>query len=606
VPPGEADPTVTQPAIVVEDYSFWFKLPGGDRALALEDVSFEIEAEDYVLILGTSGSGKSTLALNLVGILPDYFGGWNQGRILVQHPEKGLLNRRELSAGERFSIVNLLFQNPEDQIVTLTVEEEIGFALENYLVDVNQIHERIDRALDLVGIADFRQRSTIRLSGGEKQRVALAAMLAMEPRVLILDEPTSNLDPAGKEQVLDAVARVRERSDVAILIVEHEVDEVFDSVRKVLLVDQHHVLGPFTPREFMREHGLDVRDRMGLWIPQATEVGLELERHAIHIAQVPLNGAELVAQVRPAVPAIAPSAAVPAGGPASAGAVQADTVDRRTVIEIRDLSFSYPTKPDVLRNVSLDIRTGELLAIVGQNGSGKSTLAAQLNGILRPTSGQVLVDGKPTTSYKFAALAKRVAYIFQVPEKQFITNTVYDEMAHSLRAMRIDEEQIKERVATVLEQIGLTGREHMSPYMLSHGQKRRLSVACMVIAEPEVIILDEPTFGQDYRQARRIMTFMRDLADNGGAVAFITHDMRLVAEYADRCVAMCEGEAILEGSAAELFTTTEVLERTRLKAPPVMAFCEQLLGTTVLTAADAVDRIVEAVHGRSRTGVQGH
>jgi energy-coupling factor transporter ATP-binding protein EcfA2 len=602
---------VTQPALVVEDYSFWFKLPGGDRALALEGVSFEIEPEDYALILGTSGSGKSTLALNLVGILPDFFGGWNQGRILVGHPEKGLLNRRELTAGERFSVVNLLFQNPEDQIVTLTVEEEIGFALENYLVDVNEIHERIDRALDLVGIADFRQRSTVRLSGGEKQRVALAAMLAMQPRVLILDEPTSNLDPAGKEQVLDAVARVRERSDVAILIVEHEVDEVFDSVHKVLLVDQHHVIGPFTPREFMRTHGLDVRDRMGLWIPQATEVGLELERHAIHIGQVPLNGGELIEQVRPALPDPAPATVanrVPqstAAPEAATEEAEADPTPQRTVIEIRDLSYSYPTKADVLRNVSFDIRTGELLAIVGQNGSGKSTLAAQLNGILRPTSGEVRVDGKATTKYKFAALAKRVAYIFQVPEKQFITNSVYDEVAHSLRAMRMDEAEVKERVATMLEQIGLTGREAMSPYMLSHGQKRRLSVACMVIAEPEVIILDEPTFGQDYRQAQRIMTFMRDLADKGGAVAFITHDMRLVAEYADRCVAMCDGEAIFEGSAAELFTATEVLEQTRLKAPPVMAFCEQLLGSIVLTAADATDRIVEVIHGRSRTGVQG-
>jgi energy-coupling factor transporter ATP-binding protein EcfA2 len=226
-------------------------------------------------------------SLNLVGILPDYFGGWNQGRILVQHPEKGLLNRRELSAGERFNIVNLLFQNPVDQIVTLTVEEEIGFALENYLVEVTEIHDRIDRALDLVGIADFRQRSTIRLSGGEKQRVALAAMLAMEPRVLILDEPTSNLDPAGKEQVLDAVARVRERSDVAMLIVEHEVDEVFDSVRKVLLVDQHHVVGPFTPREFMRTHGLSrtcrgcagIRRVARLALPGHRDVGLDVRVH---------------------------------------------------------------------------------------------------------------------------------------------------------------------------------------------------------------------------------------------------------------------------------------------------------------------------------------
>lgn len=604
-----------EPAIVVEDYSFWFKLPGGDRVLALDKLSFEVETEDFMLVLGTSGSGKSTLALNLVGILPDYFGGWNEGRILVRHPERGLINRRELTAGERFSIVNMLFQNPEDQIVTLTVEEEVGFALENYLVPRNEISDRIAAALDLVGIVDFRQRSTMRLSGGEKQRVALAAMLAMKPRVLILDEPTSNLDPMGKEQVLEAVQRVRERSDASILIVEHEVDEVFDSIDKVLLVDNKQVIGPMAPREFMRSNGLHVRDEMGLWIPQATEVGLELEQREVSLGRVPLSGDELVHALREVIVArpVQPDTGAPASDtavaapaePAVAIAGGADDPDRRSVIQIRNVSYSYAARADVLRDVSFDIRSHEVLAIVGQNGSGKSTLAAQLNGILRPSRGEVLVDGKPTTAYKFAKLAKRVAYIFQIPEKQFIRGNVHDEIAHSLQALKVPESEIAERVDAMLDQIGLADRKQLSPYMLSHGQKRRLSVACMVISEPDVIILDEPTFGQDHRQARRIMEFMASLAVRGSAVAFITHDMRLVAEYADRCVAMSEGRAIFEGTPAELFTSEEVLRRTHLKVPPVMAFCNDLLDETVLTSADAVDRILKVVHGRFRTGLQG-
>ena len=605
-----------EPAIVVEDYSFWFKMPGGDRVLALDKVSFEVETEDFTLVLGTSGSGKSTLALNLVGILPDYFGGWNEGRIRVRHPERGLINRRELSAGERFSIVNMLFQNPEDQIVTLTVEEEVGFALENYQVPRNEISDRITAALDLVGIADFRERSTIRLSGGEKQRVALAAMLAMKPQVLILDEPTSNLDPIGKEQVLDAVQRVRERSDASIMIVEHEVDEVYDSVDKVLLVDNKHVVGPMSPREFMRSNGLHVRDEMGLWIPQATEVGLELAQRDVVLDRMPLNGDELVHALRDVIVArpARPDTDVPAESTAAAATGEQvaadagdgrDAADRESVIQIRDVSYSYASRADVLRNVSFDIRSHEVLAIVGQNGSGKSTLAAQLNGILRPSRGQVLVDGKPTTAYKFAKLAKRVAYIFQIPEKQFIRGNVYDEIAHSLQALKVDEAEIAERVDAMLDQIGLADKKTLSPYMLSHGQKRRLSVACMVISEPDVIILDEPTFGQDYRQARRIMEFMTSLAARGSAVTFITHDMRLVAEYADRCVAMSEGRAIFEGGPAELFSAEDVLRRTHLKMPPVMAFCNELLGETVLTSADAVERIMEVVHGRFRTGLQG-
>jgi energy-coupling factor transport system ATP-binding protein len=287
-----------KPALVVENYTFWFKAPGGKRILALDDISFSVDQGDFVLILGPSGSGKSTLALNLVGVFPDFYGGYNEGRILFNHSEKGLVNRRELDRGQRFKTVNMLFQNPEDQIVTLTVEEEIAFALENYLVPAQEISPKIDRALELVGLEGFRHRSTLKLSGGEKQRVALGAMLAMEPRVLILDEPTSNLDPGGTHEVLDAIEDVRSRVDITMMIVEHEVDEIFHQVDKVLVVDRHKVEGPFTPHEFMDARGLSVRDDMGLWIPQASEVALELRGRGIDLAGPPLEGRELVAAVR--------------------------------------------------------------------------------------------------------------------------------------------------------------------------------------------------------------------------------------------------------------------------------------------------------------------
>ena len=226
-------------ALALQSYSFWFKPQGGqpEGPAALTEVSFSIERGSFVLLLGRSGSGKSTLALNLVGIYPDYFGGRNQGRMLVYHPEHGLINRRDIAAAERFKLVNMLFQNPEDQIVTLTVEEEVGFALENYRFEPAEIHRRIDRALDLVGLAGFRGRETLHLSGGEKQRVALAAMLALEPSVLILDEPTSNLDPAGTADVLATIDHVRAQLGLTVVVIEHEVDEVFDRVDAVVVVE---------------------------------------------------------------------------------------------------------------------------------------------------------------------------------------------------------------------------------------------------------------------------------------------------------------------------------------------------------------------------------
>lgn len=581
------------PALVVENYSFWYDTGQGTESLALEDVSLTVEQGSFVLILGQSGAGKSTLALNLVGIYPDYFGGRNEGRILLNHAEKGLVNRRELTAGERFATVNMLFQNPEDQIVTLTVEEEVGFALENYLVPAHEISGRIDRALDLVGLQGFRERSTVKLSGGEKQRVALAAMLAMEPRVLILDEPTSNLDPVGTREVLEAVSRIREREGLTLMIVEHEVDEVFDQVDSVILVDGKTVHGPDSPREFLDRHGLEVRDRMGLWIPQAAEVALQLRSAGIELPTVPLNGEELVNDLKQ----------LGANPQSTRAALVAETQKQPgdVVIEVRDLDFSYPSKADVLRGVNLEIRRNELLAILGQNGSGKSTLAGQLNGILRPTAGDVVVEGKRTVDYKFAELVKRVAFIFQVPEKQFIRNNVYDEMAHGLQALGLPDDEIKQRVQAFLESVRLWDRRENSPYVLSHGQKRRLSVGCMVINEPDVVVLDEPTFGQDYQQARRLMELLRTLADGGAAVTFITHDMRLVAEFADRCIAMARGEKIFDGAPMDLFNDQDVLARANLHRPPIYELAQEVLGEPLLDVNEFHAVIEEAISGRSRS-----
>jgi energy-coupling factor transporter ATP-binding protein EcfA2 len=580
------------PVLVLEKYSFWFKPPVGqpEGPPAFLDVSFEIEAGSFVLILGRSGSGKSTLALNLVGIYPDYFGGRNKGKVFFNDKQEGLINRRELVAAERFRRVNMLFQNPEDQIVTLTVEEEVGFALENYLVAPIEIHRRIDQALELVGLTGFRGRQMLQLSGGEKQRVALAAMLALEPSVLILDEPTSNLDPAGTADVLAVIDRIRKDLGLTVMMVEHEIDEVFDRVDCILLVEDQKVLGPFTPREFIEEHGLYVRDNMGLWIPQASEVALELLALGTNLGPIPLNGSEFIAAIEKLIPDL-PFLVT------TKKKIEDETdLSSSPAIEVRDVCFSYDDH-EVLKGVTFSARRNELLAIVGQNGSGKSTLASLFNGIQQPSSGIVLVDGITTTEYDFSQLAKRVSHIFQVPEKQFVCSTVYDEIAHGLRALGLTEAEVDEQTIEFLETVRLLDRRDASPYVLSHGQKRRLSVAAMVVGKPEVVVLDEPTFGQDYHQARNLMQLLRQLADDGAAVIFITHDMRLVAEYADRSVVLCNGEIVFDGLPYDLFSDQDVLEHARLKPPPVYEFSTSLSEEPVLTTPPLVQMIHEKING---------
>ena len=610
--------SANQPALVLQEYSFWFKPAAGEPEgpAALDEISFSVCAGSLVLILGRSGSGKSTLALNLVGIYPDYMGGRNQGRVLIADPERGLINRREMAAAERFRCVNMLFQNPEDQIVTLTVEEEVGFALENYLVEPEEIHRRIDDALDLVGLTGFRRRAMLELSGGEKQRVALAAMLALEPAVLILDEPTSNLDPAGTADVLATIDRIRARSGLTVLVIEHEVDEVFHRADAVLLVEDRSVKGPWTPREFMAQRGLEVRDDMGLWIPQSSEVALELRARGLNFAGgMPLAGDELIAAVealggdlnsptpvtKPGDTAVGHKNPAPAGRIDAASVGRPDAADRAAdaaspvtvssaVIEVRDVSFAYGDH-SVLKGVGFSAHRSELLALVGQNGSGKSTLASLFNGIATPDSGIVLVDGIPTTDYKFAHLARRVAHIFQVPEKQFVRGTVYDEIAHGLRALGLAEDEVEQRTLDCLRTVRLLVRRDASPYVLSHGQKRRLSVAAMVVDEPDVVVLDEPTFGQDYHQARNLMELLRNLAAGGAAVVFITHDMRLVAEYANRTVVLCDGAVAFDGAPEALFASPDVLARARLRPPPVHEISTRLLGEPLLTTSALVERI---------------
>lgn len=578
----------------LEDFAFWFKPPAGEQEgpAALDAVTFDIETGSFVLILGRSGSGKSTLALNLVGIYPDYFGGRNSGRVSINFGDQGLTNRRELDRSERFKQVNMLFQNPEDQIVTLTVEEEVAFALENYLVPRGEIHLRIDRALDLVGLTGFRERSTLKLSGGEKQRVALAAMLALEPRVLILDEPTSNLDPAGTADVLETIDRVRSLIDITVVVIEHEVDEVFDRVDVVLLVEDQRVVGPMSPRDFITEQGLHVRDGMGLWIPQACEVGLELRQRGVALPRVPLNGVELVDDLRE----FAPDLIMRAAAAPRPSAAPVEAVDRPIAIEVKDVRFAYPDGPEVLQGVSLLARHGELLAICGQNGSGKSTLASLLNGISQPTAGTVLVEGRATVDYRFEELVKRVAYIFQVPEKQFVTNSVHGEIIHGLKGLGLSAAEIEERATELLDRVRLLDRRDASPYVLSHGQKRRLSVAAMVVGKPDVVVLDEPTFGQDYHQALNLMDLLSSLADEGAAVVFITHDMRLVAEYADRAAVVCDGTIIFEGRPVDLFADGSVLRQARLRPPAVFEFSRQILGSPVLTTPELTDRLLELIH----------
>ncbi len=561
----------------IEDYTFWYLRQEGDKLIrtkVLDNVNLEIRRGEFVLLLGPTSSGKTTLCLNILGVLPDLLGGRSEGKVLL-HDNEGLVDRSDIPLERRFLAANMVFQDPNDQLVALTVEDEIAFAMENYQVPRDEMVRRIDEVLGIVGMTDFKFDYVSTLSGGEKQRVAIAAMLALRPRLLLLDQPTSNLDPVGTMQVLETIRNIRQTLDITILLVEHARDGVFETADQVFLFADKTIKFSGTPRALIEQYGMELRDRYGLWMPQASEVGLALREQGVEVDPIPVSRDE-VARVLNEV-GLVRGTDVPEG-------VLAERKYQRTgseepILRVRDLSFSYPTREGVLRDVSFEVYSGETLAILGQNGSGKTTLISHLPGILKPTSGDVIVKGINTKSAKIQDLARHVAFVFQYPDRQFITTSVEAELAHSLKASKTPPEEIERRVEEVLDRIGLKSQRKEHPFSLSHGQKRRLSVACMQIAEPELIILDEPTFGLDWQQVTRLMDYLYELTiDRGATTMFVTHDMRLVAKYAQRVIVLHDSRLVFEGSPNELFANTDVLEKTKLSAPPVWYFAEQAIG----------------------------
>jgi energy-coupling factor transport system ATP-binding protein len=546
-------------AITVENLSF--RYPRRSE-LALRDVQLQIEEGECVLLLGPTGCGKSTLALCLNGLIPQLVGGEMQGHVSIRGRDT-----RQTPVGELARQVGLVFQDPEAQFCMLTVEDEVAFGLENLGIPAENMDARIAAALALVGLSEQRHTRLDRLSGGMKQRLALAAVLALGARILVLDEPTSNLDPQGTADFFAHLATLK-RQGYTIVLVEHKLDELMDLGDPAHpgqgLVDQvvvwsadGRIAATGDPHTVFQQQAGKLLE-YGIWLPQVTELAYRLSRAGLPIERFPVNSAEAQQLLLPFT----------TQGPGTASAVQPNpSSGRHYSIQAVGLEYTYPRGPQVLRGLDLEVQRGELLALVGANGSGKTTLALSLCGILRPTDGQVLLDGADVSRLDGKQLAAQIGYVFQNPEHQFVTASVADELVYGLRLRHRPEEEVQGKVSAMLEQFGLTDQADVNPFKLSQGQKRRLSVATMLILGQEVLILDEPTFGQDRSNAYRLMDEMRRLQQGGCTILFATHDMRLVAEYATRVAVLDEGRIFFDGSPQDLFAHAEALRRAQLRAP---------------------------------------
>lgn len=571
----------------------------GEAQPVLRDVSLKVDDGEFVLILGPSGCGKSTLLHLLNGSVPHLLGGTLAGLAVICGKSVA-----ETKVASFATDVGMVFQDPDAQIINTRVRDEVCFGLENLCRPIDEIMVRQQEALRFVGLGDFGDRSIFELSGGQKQRVSIAAVLAARPRLLVLDEPTANLDPAGMAEVFSVLARLNREHGTTIVMVEHRVDELADKVTRVVMMDRGTVVfdgsprAAFSSRRVIHSEEADVIPTAS-WFPQVSEFAIELAQAAgapLESDSVPLSVEEAVALCDRVKPQMAPSAPEAAALPDSA-----------PLLSISSMSFGYGRKTPILRNVNLSLGSNRIVALLGRNGSGKTTLARMLVGINETPAGVIELNGRDIAKLGPREIAAEVGYVFQNPDHQFVTDRVDEEVAYGLRVRDFADTEVARRVDEVLSVVDLDRYRNRSPFSLSLGERRRLSVATMMVLEPKLLVLDEPTIGQDHERAQQLMGLMSRLRERyGTTILMITHDVRLVAEWADRALVLRAGEIAFDGVPIRLFGKADLLESCGLLAPPIFEVSRQLAArrpgcgiSPVLSPGELVSSIAAATQTRS-------
>jgi len=570
-PPAASDREAASVAVELEDVTFTYH---GAEHPALIGARFCQARGEMIGIMGASGAGKSTLAKCLNRIIPGFEDGDFHGVVRI--------GGRSLD-GARVSdvapMVGMVFQDFEAQLFSTNVEHEVAFAMEQVGMPRAQMVGRIADALAAVGLKGFERRDPTSLSGGEKQRLAIASVMALRPSVIVLDEPTTDLDPEGTAEVFALIRRLREQG-LSLVVIEHEAEELRGCDR-LLLIREGRVIADDPPEHLMTR--LDLLEECGVHPPDLNHVAARLGVRA-HLGTV----AEAEALVRKHFPKLADIRADSAGETIEAPDPKRAAGQGAPLVEIRDLSFSYPAGALVLDKIGLTIASGEFIAIIGQNGSGKTTLAKHIVGLLRCEPGKILLSGRDRAAMRPAETAQEAGYVFQNPDHQIFAATVEDEVAFGPRNFGLDADEIERRCAQVLQAVGLEAARRSDPFLLGKGERQRLAVASVLALKPRLLILDEPTTGLDYREQRRMMSLIADLNRAGIAIVMITHTPWLVAEYARRVVLMRRGRKLFDGPVREFFAQEEMLLSASFR-PPEVAALGRRFGASTLSVDEFVN-----------------
>ena len=539
--------------------------------LALRDVSLTVARGEMVAVMGATGAGKTTLAKCLNRTVPAFQTGRLVGAIHI-------LGRQLQAEGvaDMAGIVGLVSQDFEAQLFATNVLQEVVFGMEQLGVPPDEMRRRAPRALAAVGLQGFEQRDPSTLSGGEKQRLAIAATLALQPHVLVFDEPTTDLDPLGKLEIFAVLGAMR-REGYTLVVIEHEIAAA-EQADRLIVMSKGRIVCDDTPAkvlaraDFLLQHGVRPPDR--------SRVALAFGLHP------PNSLDEAEAALRAVLP---PRPGRPAGlRNLTTNNPTTNNLPSLSLIEAANLSFEYESGALALNDVSLRINAGEFIALIGQNGSGKTTLAKHFNGLLHPKSGRVLLSGRDLRALPMNTVAADVGYVFQNPDHQIFAATVTDEVAFGPRNFRLGGAEVTERVHGALEAVGLRGLEAVDPFLLGKGQRQRLAVASLLAMRPRLLILDEPTTGLDYDEQRRMMDLLARLHAEGLAILIITHSPWVVAEYAERGVLMSAGQILFDGALRDLFAEEALLARAHFHAPEVTRLGRRF-GFTPLSVGEFVE-----------------
>ena len=559
-----------KPIISFRNFSFQYR---AQKRPTLTDIDLEIYPGERVLIAGPSGSGKSTLAGCINGLNPFSNPGACTGTLTVDGVDAPHSSIFGLSAH-----VGTVLQDPDGQFIGLTVGEDIAFALENSCTPQDEMHAITRHAAELVGIENHLGYAPHELSGGQKQRVSLAGVMVDQVKILLFDEPLANLDPATGKQAIELIDEIQKKTDTTVLIIEHRLEDVlWRNVDRIVLVNGGTILADLRPDELLSgsllaENGI----REPLYVTALRYAGVDItpDKHPAHVDSLVLDDTD-TQKLRDWFTARPRPAAQP---------------EREPLLEVKSLCFGYQKGQQTLRDVSFSIGKGEMVSIVGRNGAGKSTLSKLICGFETPDAGEIFLNGKPLAEENIRRRAQHIGYVMQNPNQMISKTMIYEEVALGLQRSGLTEEQIREKVEATLRVCGLYPFRNWPISALSFGQKKRVTIASVLALDPELILLDEPTAGQDFRHYTDIMEFLRGLNARGVTVVMITHDMHLMLEYTRRALVFCDGRLIADRTAAAVLCDPALVEQAALKETSLYTLANRC---GIAPAQEFVERFIE-------------